>query len=186
MSFKKFIVIPLMVALLAFTIQIVDQLLHGFVPPAGNAGFGWIAFQAWAMYFLAGCNLKGAAKTFLGYIMGIVASIAIMTIGTQLGSLGFYAFPVAVFVVVIPVMCLEKVPWLDFVPALFVGAGVFFGFMSYVPNATFESATITEIVYCIVGLIYGYLTVTLRGAYEARVMPKPEEKPEPVLEEVEA
>ncbi|BDD10231.1 hypothetical protein FUAX_26630 [Fulvitalea axinellae] len=183
MSFKKFIIIPLMVAALAFTIQALDQVLHSYVPPEGNLGFGWIAFQAWAMYFLAGCDLKGGVKTFLGYVMGILASIGIMTIGGQLGDLGFWAFPVAVFIIVIPVMCLEKIQWLDFIPALFVGAGVFFAFMSYVPGATFTSATITELIYCVIGLFYGFMTVSLRGAYEAKVNAGQEEE---TPEEVEA
>ena len=108
MTLKKFIAIPLIIALLAGTIQIVDQLLHQWVEPTGNVGFGWIAFQSWAMYFLAGCTVKGGVKTLLGYIMGIVASIAIMTLGTNFGNIGFYAFPVAVFLVVIPVIFLEK------------------------------------------------------------------------------
>lgn len=169
MSFKKFIIIPIMVALLAATIQIVDQLLHLHVDPVGNVGFGWIAFQAWAMYFLAGCDLKGGLKTFLGYVMGIIASIAIMSLGSNFSEMGFYAFPVAVFIVVIPVIFLEKVKWLDFIPAIFVGAGAFFAFMSYVPNATFVTSTKTELIYCVLGLIYGYVTVSLRGAYEKKV-----------------
>ncbi len=170
MSFKRFIWIPVMVAALAFTIQIVDQLLSPSVLPEGNVGFGWIAFQAWAMYFMAGCDIKGGIKTFLGYGAGIVASILIMAFGGALTSaLGFMAFPVAVFAVVIPVICLEKVPWFDFVPAAFVGAGVFFGFMSYVPGATYASAAATELIYCALGLIYGVVTIVLRGAYEKRI-----------------
>ena len=146
MNFKKFIPIPFIVALLAGTIQIADQVLKLNVEPVGNMGFGWIAFQAWAMYFLAGCDLKGGVKTLIGYVLGIVASIAIMLLGGKLGSMGFYAVPLAVFVVVIPVMFLEKVKWLDFIPAIFVGAGAFFAFMSYVPNATFAIAAKTEII----------------------------------------
>lgn len=169
MTFKKFIVIPFIVALLAGTIQIVDQLLHLQVEPLGNVGFGWIAFQAWAMYFLAGCDLKGGLRTLIGYVMGIVASIAIMVLGGKLAGMGFYAVPVAVFVVVIPVIFLEKVKWLDFVPAIFIGAGAFFAFMSYVPDATFAIAAKTELIYCFLGLFYGYITILIRGAYEKKV-----------------
>lgn len=167
MKFKDFIVIPIIIALLAFTIQIVDQLLHAFVPPSPNGGFGWIAFQAWAMYFLAGCNVKGGVKTFIGYANGIIASILIMEFGAFfMGSLGFFGFPLAVFIVVIPVISLERIKWADFVPAVFVGAGVFFGFMSYVSGATYLGATITELIYCLIGLAYGFMTVTLRVKYE--------------------
>lgn len=169
MKFRKFIFIPLFIAFLAFTIQIVDQLVMKVVPPEGNAGFGWIAFQAWAMYFIAGGSLKGGIKTFLGYFSGIVASILIMEFGGAFGALGFFAFPVAVFLIVVPVICLEKVPWFDYVPAVFVGAGVFFGFMSYVSGATYAKAGITELIYCFIGLLYGVITVYVRTKYEAKV-----------------
>jgi hypothetical protein len=169
MTLKKFIVIPFIVALLAGTIQIADQLLHLQVEPLGNVGFGWIAFQAWAMYFLAGCDLKGGIRTLIGYVMGIVASIAIMVLGGKLAGMGFYAVPAAVFVVVIPVIFLEKVKCLDFVPAIFIGAGAFFAFMSYVPDATFAIAAKTELIYCVLGLFYGYITILIRGDYEKKV-----------------
>jgi len=170
MSFKKFIIIPILVAILAGSIQAVDQLLHLQVEPLGNVGFGWIAFQSWAMYFLAGCNVKGGVKTLIGYILGIIASIAIISLGSgQLSSLGFFAFPIAVLLVVIPVIFLEKVKWLDFIPAIFIGSGAFFAFMGYVPNANFAIATKTELIYCVLGLVYGYITVSLRTAYETRV-----------------
>ncbi|MCT4604890.1 MAG: DUF1097 domain-containing protein [Marinisporobacter sp.] len=171
MKFSKFIIIPFMIAVLAFTIQIVDQLLSPLMPPAGNAGFGWIAFQAWAMYFMAGCNVTGGIKVLLGYFSGIVVSIGIMLLGGHLmgAGIGFLSFPIAVFVMVIPTICLEKVPWFDFIPAVFVGAGVFFGFMSYIKGATFGTAMYTELVYCVLGLFYGYVTVMLRTKYEAKV-----------------
>lgn len=169
MKFQQFIVIPVIVASLAFTIQVLDQLLAGFMPVAGNVGFGWIAFIAWAMYFMAGCTLEGGKKTFCGYISGIVASIAIMELGSALTGFGFFAFPLAIFVVVVPCICLERLPPFDFVPALFVGAGTFFGFMSYVSGATYMTATITELVYCVIGLIFGWMTVSLRGRYEAYI-----------------
>lgn len=169
MTFKKFIVIPFIIALLAGTIQVIDQLLHFHVEPSGNVGFGWVAFQAWAMYFLAGGDWKGGLKTLLGYVVGILASIAIMVLGGNFAGMGFYAVPLAIFIVVIPVIFLEKVKWLDFIPAIFIGAGAFFAFMSYVPDATFAIAATTELIYCVLGLFYGYITILIRGAYEKRV-----------------
>lgn len=172
MRFSKFIVIPLYIAAMAGSMQAIDQFLMGSVFSflgTGAKGYGWIAFQAWAMYFLAGCTITGGIRALLGYGSGIVASIIIMLFGGALSaSFGFWGFPAAVFCVVVPVMCLERIPpWLDFVPAVFVGAGVFFGFMSYVPGATFVNAAITELFYCVFGLIYGWVTVSIRGAYEA-------------------
>ncbi|BDD09105.1 hypothetical protein FUAX_15370 [Fulvitalea axinellae] len=169
MSFKKFIIIPIIVASLAFTIQIVDQLLHASVPPLGNSGFGWIAFQSWALYFVAGGTVNGGIKTFLSYLVGIGASIAIMIIGKSAGDgLGFFAFPFAVGLVVVPCMCLERTKWLDFIPAIFVASGAFFAFMNYIPGADYTGAAITETLYALIGIIYGFVTVTLRTAYEKK------------------
>ena len=167
---KKFIFIPLFIAFLALTIQIVDQLISPLMPIENNAGFGWIGFQAWAMYFLAGCNLKGAARTLIGYILSIVVSILIMSLGSELSTFGFCAIPLAIFPVVVGVIWLEKTNELtSFVPAIFVGAGVYFGMKSYVPEVTFTKAAIVEIIYCVIGLFYGYLTVTIRTWYEKKV-----------------
>ncbi len=168
MKFSKFIIIPIMIAALAATLQIIDQLIPQL---AFNewSGFGWVAFQAWAMYFLAGCTVKGAVRTFIGYLVGCGASIAIMAFGGALVEYvgGFWAVPASLMVLVIPVICLERVPWLDFVPAIFVGAGVFFGMMSYVDGATFCKAFTVEMIYCVIGLVFGFVTVFLRTKYEA-------------------
>ena len=170
MSFKQFIVIPVFIAFQAFTMMVLAPFIRLPGVDAGGPGLiTWIAFQAWAMYFLAGCDLKGGIKTLIGYIVGIVASIAIMVLGGKLAGMGFYAVPLAILVIVIPVIFLEKVKWLDFIPAIFVGAGAFFAFMSYVPNATFAIAAKTEIIYCLLGLFYGYITIAIRGAYEKKV-----------------
>ncbi len=167
MNIKKFAFIPVMIAVLACILQIIDQSVASIFHPEGNTGFGWISFQAWAMYFLAGCTVKGGARSFFGYVLGIVASIAIMKLAGSFGCLGFFAAPIAILVVVIPVIFLERAPELfNFVPAIFVGAGVYFGFMNYVSGESFIAAGVTEIAYCIIGLIFGWVTVTLRGAYE--------------------
>jgi hypothetical protein len=63
----------------------------------------------------------------------------------------------------------ERTTWFNLIPAMFIGAGVFFAFMSYVPGATFTNAAITEIVYCVLGLTYGFMTIALRTAYEKRL-----------------
>ena len=79
MTFGKFMLIPLFIAFQAFTMMVIAP----FIPGADKVLLGapglitWIAFQAWAMYFLAGCTPKMGAKTLVGYAGGILASIAI-------------------------------------------------------------------------------------------------------------
>ena len=51
MKFSKFIVIPIMVAILACVMQIIDQFLaaNTIVGALLKGGGSWIAFQAWAV-----------------------------------------------------------------------------------------------------------------------------------------
>lgn len=170
MNFKKFIIIPVFIAFLAFTFILIDQLISPQMPIADNKGFGWVTFQAWAMYFLAGCTLKGGLRTFLGYVMGIIAAIVIIILAGKFGGTGFWAVPLAVFIVVIPMCTMERAHSLiDFVPALFVSSAVFFAFMNYIPGATMTSSAITILTYCAIGMIYGIVTVASRNFYEKRI-----------------
>lgn len=156
----------LIIAVLAASTIIIDQLLKTYMQPVPNQGFVWITFQAWAVYFLAGCTIKGGVKSFLSYVTGIGGSILIIMFAGHLSTLGFWTVPTAVFLLVIPIIMLEKVPWLDFIPALFIGSGACFAFMNYVPGATFANATCTILLYCALGLFYGYITVALRQKFK--------------------
>lgn len=176
MKFHKYVVGPIIVAALATLMQIIDQLLasHTIVGELLAGGGSWIAFQAWACYFLGGCNVKGGAKALIAYALGIVASVAIMVLGGSLG--GFFGVPAAIFIIVIPCICCEKVSILDYVPALFVGAGAYFGIMGYIAGSAAAPYTgsylaygLVEMFYCVFGLVWGWLTITLRGAYEKRI-----------------
>ncbi len=179
MSFKQFIVIPIIIAVLACIMQAIDQWLAGntVVGKLLAGGGSWIAFQAWACYFLGGCNVRGGVKAFLAYFIGIAASIFIMKLGGTLAGagLGFWAVPIAVLIVVVPCICCERVELLDYLPALFVGAGAYFGIMGYISGSpavspefvgNFYAFGAVELFYCTFGLVWGYITVTLRVAYE--------------------
>ena len=141
------------------------------MPITGNKGFGWVTFQAWAMYFLAGCTLKGGLRTLLGYAMGILAAIAIILLAGTFSSTGSWAVALAVLVVVIPMCSMERAHSLiDFVPAIFVSSAVYFAFTQIYPaTTTISSMAITILVYCGIGMILGYITVSLRTAYEKKV-----------------
>jgi hypothetical protein len=187
MSFPQFIVIPIFIAFQAFVMMVIAR----YVPGSKALGGGlltWISFQAWAMYFLAGCTPKMGLKTLAGYAGGILASIAIFELGDLLvGPLGgYWGYPVAVFIVVIFVISAEKVPGIDFIPAWFLGAGVFFAFVggaAYMATPVehtisgYTSIAVPEIIGCIVGLIFGYITVTFRTRYEKAIAPKSVDTP---------
>jgi len=170
MSLKQFAIIPIIIGILAFGIQVLDQLVAPFMPPAGNVGFSWICFQSWAVYFFSGCTLKGGIKAFISYGFGMIVSILIITLGGTIApALGFFAVPLAVGLLACAAIFLERNDWTSCIPALFIGAGAFFAFMNYVPGATFGSATLTIMVYCFIGLLFGFVTILLRSKYEEKV-----------------
>ena len=171
MDFKKFIVIPVYIAILAAGFIVLDQLISPYMPIADNKGFGWVTFQAWAMYFMAGCTVKGGARTFLGYVLGVLSAILIIELAGILSSTGFWMVPLAVLVMVIPMCSMERAHSLiDFVPAIFVSSAVYFAFTQIYPATTTRtSMAITILVYCGIGMILGYITISIRAAYEKMV-----------------
>ena len=177
MSFGKFMVIPVFVAIQACALMLI-------APYAKTLGEGaeslptWITFQAWAMYFLAGCNVKMALKVLAGYAGGIVASVAIFTLGDALangaGLGGYWGYALAVLIVVVPVIAMERVPGFNFIPSWFIGAGVFFAYMTLIKgmehNTTvYTNVAVPELAACVVGLVFGWVTVTFRVWYEKKV-----------------
>lgn len=172
MSLKQFAIIPIIIGILAFFIQVLDQVLAPYMPPS-NVGFSWICFQSWAVYFFSGCTLKGGIKAFISYALGVVVSILIMTMGgAMVPALGFFAVPLAVGIMACLAIFLERNDWTSCIPALFVGAGAFFAFMNYVPGATFYNASFTIMVYCFIGLLFGFITIFFRSKYEESVKNK--------------
>ena len=172
MTAKKYLPIALFIGLQAAVLQVIDQLICAGIAPLA-AGGGWISFQAWAVYFLGGGTVKGGVRGLIGYVLGMAASIAIIFCGGQLGGLGFWAMPLVLLVLVPIILYLDIAPELfSFVPAVFVGAGVFFGIMSYIPGATFVNAFIGEGIYCVLGLVFGWMTVTFRVWYEGKYVNK--------------
>ena len=175
MPYSKLFPITVFIAAQAMFMMIIESPL-GFL--------SWIAFQAWAMYFLAGGTLKMGAKTLAGYFGGAVASVAIMELAKALGDWGVggkWNLYLAVFVVVIFVISAEKVPGFDFVPSWFIGAGVFFGLMNLDtftavhPRGTCTLQSGEKLMWAaLVGLVFGAVTVVFRTWYEKRfVTPAP-------------
>lgn len=186
MPFSKYIPIPIFIAFQAFTMMVITPFIPGTDPDAfgGTGMLSWVAFQAWAMYFLAGCTPKMGLKTLVGYLGGIIASIAIFELGFKtFGSLNVaggtaWGLYLAVFIVVVFVISAERVPGIDFVPSYFLGAGVFFGLMTYLkPPAGVEALSLSwygklalpEMIACALGLVYGWWTVTVKTWYVAKV-----------------
>lgn len=170
MTFKKFIWIPFFTGVLAFFLQILDQVMSPALAPFGNYGFAWISFQAWAVYFFAGCTIKGGMKAYINYIVGIFAAIFIILFGQAVAPVaGFYAMPLSLLVACVIFLSLERVELFNMLPPMFISAGLFFGFITYVPGATFTNTGLAIAIYAFLGLFLGYVTILFRTWYEGKV-----------------
>jgi len=168
MTFKQFFPIPVVITILAFFLMLIN-LGASHCPNYGKYFVVWVAFQAWAMYFMAGCTPKNGLKVMLGYLGGAAGSAAIMVLGGQFAKLGLgeMAMPVSVLILVLPIICFERVPMFDFIPAWFVGAGVFFALKTYIPNLSHVDAGCMSLFSCLIGVLFGVVTVVFRMKYEA-------------------
>ena len=109
MTAKKYFPIALFIGLQAAVLQAIDQAICAGIVPL-FAGGGWISFQAWAVYFMGGCTVKNGVRAMIGYVIGMVASIAIIFCGGQLGALGFWAMPLVLLVLVTIILYLDIAP----------------------------------------------------------------------------
>jgi len=179
---------PLMVISCGIALQaFILVMLNAFVAEVAGADVIWVAFQAWAVYFFAGCSSKGGIQALIGYATGILASIVIIEligIGGRIlpgpdTTLGMdVVMALAVFLVVIPAIFFsEKLK--NMIPALFIGSGAFFALTAILPPAEgtsnwawYASIAQAELVYCAYGLLFGWITVFWRGMYEASLAKK--------------
>ena len=68
MSFGKFIVIPILLGIQAAILMLIAKFIPGSTQAVGGPGLlVFVAFQAWATYFMAGCTPKMGAKVVAGY-----------------------------------------------------------------------------------------------------------------------
>lgn len=167
-------------------------LINGVLPKITHGmDMMWIAFQAWAVYFVVGCTVANGVKAWIGYLTGILASIAIIKLTEvpfiqglpSVGGMNL-ALALAVFIVVIPAIMTENLK--NMVPALFIGSGAFFASLGHASLAgalnasnaagcqttTFLYAAQSELIYCALGLSFGFITVFWRGKYEASLQAK--------------
>lgn len=184
MPWSKFLIIPLFITIQAFLLMLISP----YVPftskeVAAVAGPGmlvWVAFQAWAVYFMGGGSVKMGLKSVIGYAGGIVASIGIFKAAAALSFLTIGGTPFGLYAVVGVVagllVCLGRFPGIDFVPAYFVGAGVFFALTGYLKQpATLDQMTwwlklaAPEMSACVVGLFFGWGSIAFQQWYEGKV-----------------
>ncbi len=160
MPFLKFLPHAAIIAVLGALMNFLDQ-SFSFV-------YTWIGFIAWACYFFNGGTVTKGINVFLCWIGGVLASVIIVHLGTYLSSStgsSLIGFPVAVFCIAFCIILFEKLPRLDVIPAWFIGSGCFFG----LHTGDYAVSIPGVLVSCILGLLFGYLSIVFRTAYGARV-----------------
>lgn len=162
MKVMKYLPHPGIIAVLV----IVMMTLEPFIP---TYLVSWIAFQTWALYFIAGGTPLKGIKAGVCHIGGILAAILIMVLAGKAGPvLGCATLPLVCAVVAFGVICFEKVEPLDNIPAWFLGAGAYFGLANVLKeNFSYGPAMLTQVSSLVIGLVWGFITVTLRTQYGA-------------------
>ncbi|MFH1462175.1 MAG: DUF1097 domain-containing protein [bacterium] len=159
MSFKKFLPVALMIAIVAAVYVIVVQYL--------KVSAIWVPFISWPLYFIAGAKPSRLHKEiigltggmFFGYLTLVVAAPMTNVFGAVLG------LPLTVFLVALTIVLLELTDWFELAPAYFFA---FAGYFAYLfggfggPEATNVSVMLPFWILLMVGLGLGYLTAALR------------------------
>jgi len=159
----KFFLYAFLTAVLAGVVTIFTWNINGFIIK-GNTPLTYITFCTWAMYFMIGANPKAALKAFSSMIAGIIAAILMFELSILFGFTPIWAVPVAVIIMVVPMMYMEKVKPFSNVAAIFIGTGLYFSLSA--ANAipaldvgSFALAGLGELFYTLVGFVAGWITI---------------------------
>ena len=127
----------------------------------------FVAFQSWALYFLREhCEKRFKRLSWILY-GDCIREIVMLKVGGMLGGLGIFAIPVTALIIVPIMMYFEYAPfYISDVATFFVGAGAFYGIYNYVDGITINRHSMIEMLYCVLGLASGWMTVLFRNWYE--------------------
>ncbi|OYO86939.1 hypothetical protein CG709_14495 [Lachnotalea glycerini] len=65
-------------------------------------------------------------------------------------------------------LSLERVELFNLLPPMFISAGIYFGIITYVPNANFINVAVIVALYAFFGLFLGYISILFRQWYEEK------------------
>jgi hypothetical protein len=120
--------------------------------------YAWPVFLSWALFFAAGANLEAVKKVSISQVWGIAWGWLSVTIGIEVlgGTLGVpLGVGLAVMVLAaLIVILMTDVKFLSFGPGAFAAWAVFFG-------TGFD--TVSALLMLLVGVLFGYLSVTITG-----------------------
>ena len=162
--FLKFFAIPLLIAVIASVLYLIDCLVAGLF--VSGATFLWAAFIIWTIFY--GAKVKDRVKGLIGVVIGFLAAVLMMTItGSFTLNLATVSISclLGVFVVNAAVMFLDKLDkfWLSSITGAFAGIALTFSGLGIglSPMVSFSSALTMVgilVVYTILGLLCGYFS----------------------------
>lgn len=164
---KALLPYSVLMGLLAGVVTLVTWVgMNGFLV-TGASPLTYVSFCAWAAYFLFGAAPKPALHAFASMAAGIVAAILMFVLSIAFGFVPWWAVPVAVVILVIGMMWLEKVPPVSNIAAVFLGTGLYFSlsaagvFEGTFTLQTYLTVGLVELIYVAIGFIAGWLSVQL-------------------------
>jgi len=164
MTGKKMFCYALLTAVLAGVVTLITWQMNGWPCAALGQPVTYISFISWAAYFLFGANIKGAINAFCSMIPGIIAAILMFVLSIAFGFVPWWAVPLAVVIVVIPMMYVDKVKIINNVAAEFMGTGLYFslsaaGAFTGFTVGQYALVGITELLYVAIGFAAGWVTI---------------------------
>jgi hypothetical protein len=162
MKISRSLVYALLTAILAGILTLVTWQINGFIITGAKTPFTYISFCAWATYFFVGANPKAAFKAFYSIAAGAIAAILMFVLSVAFGFAPWWAVPLAVVILVIPMMLTDK--WHLNQAAVFIGTGLYFSISAAGGVASFDAkgyalAGLGELFYVLVGFIAGWFTI---------------------------
>lgn len=172
--FCKWFAVPLLIAVIASVLCVVDALIGGLFVDGGS--FMWVAFAIWTIFY--GASVKDRIKGFIGVIVGFLSAIVMMVI-TKSFTWNVYTISIStllgVLVVNFLVMFMDKADkfWLSSVSGAFAGIFLTFsGFgmgLSPIANSSEFFITLGILsVYTILGLMCGFFSIWLSAKIKNR------------------
>lgn len=154
---------------LAGVVTLVTWQANGLLITGSNSPLSFLAFCAWPAYFMIGATPKKALLAFSSMAFGILAAVAMFILAITFGFSPWWAVPLAVFIVVVFMSWLEKVPPAADIASVFLGTGLYFAlsgagvFGGQFTPANYLLVGVAELAYVLVGFVAGFLSIQWAG-----------------------
>lgn len=173
--FLKYFSLPLLIAVVASILYVVDCFVGGLF--VSGKGFMWVAFAYWTVFY--GASIKERIQGFIGIIIGFIAAI-LMNLITASFTLNIGTVSIScllgVFLLNGVVMYMNHANkiWLNSVTGAFVGIFLTFSGLGVglSPIASVSESFLMLgilLTYAILGLICGFISITYQNKIKAKI-----------------